>query len=208
MWKYSSKDFVITDKKRGLSLYNSISGPTNIRKDALIAKKREFDRIFADAEGGRQGGQGCGRREYRRAGGVSGEVDHTNSKEFWSNNGFEVLAASQVPSVHNFSDKKGDSSGFRRTKNVTFHSDGNRSAGEIVRNENCGKKSFKRSSVLSSERKMSNSRPSAVPKKFHFRKNNEISEDKSIRSDLSDEVNNLIIFIFAYITFAYITLFL
>ena len=193
MWKYSSKDFVITDKKRGLSLYNSISGPTNIRKDALIAKKREFDRIFAEAEGGRQ--------EYRRAGVVSGEVDHTNSKEFWSNNGFEVLAASQVPSVHNFSDKKGDSSGFRRTKNVKFHSDGKRSAGEIVRNENFGEKSVKRSSVQSSERKMSNSRPSAVSKKFHFRKNNEISEDKSIRSDLSDEVNNLIIFTFAYITF-------
>ena len=204
MWKYSSKDFVITDKKRGLSLYNSISGPTNIRKDALMAKKREFDRNFvAEAEGGRQVGQGCGRREVRRAGEVCGEVDPTNSKEFWSNNGFEVLAASQVPSVQNFSDKKGGSSGFRRTKNVKFHSVANRSTGEIVRNENCGEKSFKRSSVLSSERKMSNSRPSAVPKKFHFRKNNEISEEKSFRSDLSDEVNNLITFTFAYIIFCF-----
>ena len=204
MWKYSSKDFVVTNKKRGLSLYNSITGPTNIRKDALIAKKREFDRNFvAEAEGGRQVGQGCGRREVRRAGVVCGEVDPTHSKEFWSNNGFEVLAASQVPSVPYFPDKKGDSSDFRRTKNVKFHSDGNRSAGEVVDNENCGKKSFKRSSVLSSKRKMSNSRPSADPKKFHFRKNNEISEEKSFRSDLSDEVNNLITFTFAYIIFCF-----
>ena len=51
MWKYSPKDFAVTNKARGLSLYNSFAGPTNIRKEEFLAKKRAFEREGLDGRG-------------------------------------------------------------------------------------------------------------------------------------------------------------
>lgn len=51
MIKYQQSDFVVTDAKKGLSLYNSVKGPTNCNKTELQARKRDqevYGRLYRE----------------------------------------------------------------------------------------------------------------------------------------------------------------
>ena len=76
-----NRHFVVTNKAKGLSLYNSVSGPTNITKSERIARTRD--------------------KEYYGVFYGKKEDTHYLHPNFWNKNGFQVMSESR-PSDGNY----------------------------------------------------------------------------------------------------------
>ena len=50
MFSYQKKDFRITNKSKGLALYNSFTGPSNIPPEELKIRKRERDQKYQSSD--------------------------------------------------------------------------------------------------------------------------------------------------------------
>ena len=75
------RHFVVTNKSKGLSLYNSVSGPTNISKSERIARARDKEYY----------GEFYGKKE---------DTHHLHPN-FWNKNGFQVMCETR-PSDGNY----------------------------------------------------------------------------------------------------------
>ena len=85
------RHFVVTNKAKGLSLYNSVSGPTNISKSERIARARDKE-YYGDYYGKK-------------------EDTHYLHPNYWNKNGFQVLCETRPHNGNYRSVKSVDSSG-------------------------------------------------------------------------------------------------
>ena len=138
----NQRHFLVTNKAKGLSLYNSFTGPTNISKFEFIARKRDRE-VYGDNYGS------------KLVFGNSGFVRNQQPKStVLKSGGFQFMAESRIAPEENFQPTNSEATVFgggrrfaNRSKAVTFD-----------RNENFRQKesSFKKISTKSSGQRQNN----------------------------------------------------